>query len=918
MSISGLSDCGGSIFGESPRCACGSVARVASGLCVNCLLRGGLAAERTNHKAFAEVLAEIEVRDNDWQLGNYQILEEIGRRGMGVIYRARQRHSRRIVALKRVLSYHSDSPETLTRFQREAEAAASLDHPNILPIYEVALTEHGLPFFSMKFAPGGSLLQTKSGFQGQPRQAVRLLAKVARAVEYAHSQGILHRDLKPGNILLDGRGEPLVSDFGLAKWIEATSDLTRTMTVFGTPGYIAPEQVRCSAETLTAAADVYSLGAILFELLSGRPPFLAEHAIAVIHQAVERKAPMLRWLAPALPRDLETICARCLERDPIARYQSAGVLADDLERWLEGRSIIARPVCAPVRLWRWSKRNPRLATAVGGCAFLGLAVLGRQYQTHRLEKALWDGAAAAHSVAVVPFLDLDGIHPDATIAAGAADLLQRRLSSFGPCRVTLVKQPLRHWTGAGLEDETKEALRYGKTQFVLSGTRRRVAGNTRLSLHLIGANGSDVVGNWVREVPTGAGEIAGATADVYGSVYQLLDSRGRSAVNAEDPVMTNERARKFFVAGRDLISRRTIAELDRAISCLENALGEEPRSIDTRAFLAMASMGRDTLCTNRELANRAIEVAREAVQLAPDNPTAHRAACAVIGSYGHYREALEHAFKSIELGDRSERGFGEIGYSWKMLGRPDLALLWYKKAKLSQHQPADYDALLADCWADLTADRSAELEYESAMSFHPDQPDGWLGLCRLKLLDGDIETARQIYRTELPRYPDFAVAKEAAAMVEFFGRNFPAATEFYTELARADRLGGGRGQFYGAIDYCSALGRLKMESDDKSGGRKLLEESVISSKSQLLTAPDDHLLLYCLAAAEASLGQPAASVRDFSLAVNAGWIDYRSPRLDPRFDSVSRDPQFQKILSELATHVATLRGRLPAAAATGE
>jgi tetratricopeptide (TPR) repeat protein len=543
-------------------------------------------------------------------------------------------------------------------------------------------------------------------------------------------------------------------------------------------------------------------------------------------------------------------------------------------------------------------------------------VLGRQIRTHRLEQILWNNAAALHSVTVLPFLDLDEIRPDAALARQTAELLQTKMSSNGPSRIMALEKPLSRWTGAALEDEIKDASGQSKSRVVLSGTRRRTGATTRVSLHLIAQNGADVLGNWVLETPTAdVRQVAVATAELGTPFYRLLDASAHTVL-AEDPVMTNERARKFFVAGRDLISRRTIAELDRAVSCLENALREEPRSIDTRAFLAMAAMGRDTLCTNRELGRRAIQVGREAVQLAPDNPTAHRAACAVIGSYGHYREALEHAFQSIELGDRSERAFGQIAYSWKMLGRPDLAILWYKKAKLSQRQPADYDALMGDCWADLTADRSAELEYQSATSFHPDQPDGWLGLCRLKLLEGDTESARQIYREELPHYPDFAVAKEVAAMVEFFGRNFTDATKLYTELAQADRLGGGRGQFYGAIDYCSALGRLKMKSNDKIGGRQLLEESVISSKSQLLNAPEDHLLLYHLAAAEASLGETAASLKHLQSAVDAGWIDYRSARLDPRFDSVSRDPQFQNILSELAARVATLQRRLPAASIT--
>src|ERR671919_235525 len=340
---------------------CGSVWRVRPGLCLRCLLSQGMGDADSPPEAgetLAEVLGEIEVRDTDWRLGKYQIREEIGRGGMGVVYRARQTHSRRTVALKCVLSYHADSRETLARFRRAAEAAASLDHPNILPIYEVSESQDGLPFFSMKFASGGSLLEAAPALRSDPRRAVAIMIKVARAVQHAHEQGILHRDLKPGNILLDGRDEPMVSDFGLAKWLEPTGRLTHTPSIFGTPGYIAPEQVNGSAGHLTAAVDVYGLGAVLFDLLTGRPPFTGEHALKTIQQVTEKPAPKLRTLAPGLDRDLETICAKCLERDPLARYRSAGELAEDLDRWIHGDSIIARPVSPPVHVWRWVRRNP--------------------------------------------------------------------------------------------------------------------------------------------------------------------------------------------------------------------------------------------------------------------------------------------------------------------------------------------------------------------------------------------------------------------------------------------------------------------------------------------------------------------------------------------------------------------------------
>ena len=302
---------------------CGATTRLDQRTCINCLLREGLEAKgEASREAFETVLSEADVTDTQWRLGHYEILEEIGRGGMGVIYRARQQHSRRIVAVKRILAHEANSHETLVRFRREAEAVASLDHPNILPIHEISESEEGLPFFSMKYATGGSLRTAAPTLRVNPRECVRLMAKVARAIAYAHGKGILHRDLQPGNVLLDENGEPMVSDFGLAKWLDQNTDLTRTLETLGTPGYIAPEQAECRATDLTSAADTYSLGAILFYLLSGRPPFVGANVLTVIHQAATTPAPRLRSLAPSLDRDLETIVARCLESDPNARYQS--------------------------------------------------------------------------------------------------------------------------------------------------------------------------------------------------------------------------------------------------------------------------------------------------------------------------------------------------------------------------------------------------------------------------------------------------------------------------------------------------------------------------------------------------------------------------------------------------------------------
>jgi TolB-like protein len=279
---------------------------------------------------------------------------------------------------------------------------ASLDHPNILPIYEVSESEDGLPFFSMKLAEKGSLHENAASLRDEPSKCVQLMAKVARAVEYAHSRGVLHRDLKPGNILLNDRNEPMVSDFGLAKLLDENNDLTRSLTTFGTAGYIAPEQAGGAAADFTPAADVYSLGAVLFNVLAGRPPFLGSNPVSVIRQASETQAPKLRSLAPSVDRDLETICARCLERDPKARYQSAGDLAADLERWLDGRPIVARRVSAPARMWRWSRRNPKLVGAATAGLLLGAAAVwlfrGELFRASQFNPP-------DRSIAVLPFTD---------------------------------------------------------------------------------------------------------------------------------------------------------------------------------------------------------------------------------------------------------------------------------------------------------------------------------------------------------------------------------------------------------------------------------------------------------------------------------------------------------------------------------
>lgn len=327
-------------------------------------------------------------RDVLLDFDDYEILEELARGGMGVVYRARQRGLNRDVAVKMILSRQFAGEAELRRFQAEAEAVARLQHPNIVQIYGVG-DAGGQPYLSLEYVAGGSLAQKLAGTPQSAREAAALVETLARAVHDAHRHGIIHRDLKPANVLLTSEGIPKIADFGLAKQVEGESSETRTGAILGTPSYMAPEQAAGSAKEAGPLADVYALGAILYEALTGRPPFRAESPTETLVQVLEDEPVPARQLRPKLPRDLQTIAMKCLEKAPHRRYASAQDLADDLRRFLDGRPIRGRPVRAWERTVKWARRRPTAAGLVVVSIAAALAlVLGGAWYNSQLQTAL--------------------------------------------------------------------------------------------------------------------------------------------------------------------------------------------------------------------------------------------------------------------------------------------------------------------------------------------------------------------------------------------------------------------------------------------------------------------------------------------------------------------------------------------------
>src|SRR5216110_192454 len=454
--------CGAAIPPNSPQHSCGA-----------CLLETGLGLD--------EPVAGVDDPGRPipmlMDFGDYELLEQIGRGGQGVVFRARQKSLNRIVALKVIGLGNWATKAHLKRFRLEAEAAARLEHPGIVPIHEVGERD-GSCYFSMKFVEGGQLDEIVRRTPMSIRQAAELIAKVARTVHYAHQHRILHRDIKPGNILLDAKGEPHLTDFGLARLVGSESTVTRTLEVLGTPSYMAPEQAVGNNDALNSATDVYGVGAVLYQLLTGHPPFAGGTTYETIKLLLDTEPRQPRLWNPKIDRDLSTICLKCLEKDPQRRYSSALALAEDLERWLKHEPIQARRTGVLTRGKKWVRRNPTSALLAASLVALAAATCWIVWKSELVRRPMPAG------IAVLPFLDLSPAKDQEYFCDGISEEILDALAKIEGLRV------VARTSSFSFKGKNANASEVGKklnVENVLEGSLRREGNRIRISAQLVNA-----------------------------------------------------------------------------------------------------------------------------------------------------------------------------------------------------------------------------------------------------------------------------------------------------------------------------------------------------------------------------------------------------------------------------------------------
>jgi len=595
--------------------------------------------------------------------GDYELLEQIGRGGQGVVFRARQKSLNRTVALKVISLGQWASEAHVKRFRREAEAAARLEHPCIVPIYEVGERD-GSCYFSMKFVEGGQLDEVIRREPMPPRRAAELIAKVARTVHYAHEHGILHRDIKPGNILLDAKGEPHLTDFGLARLVESESTVTRTLEVLGTPSYMAPEQAEGENEAVSSATDVYGIGAVLYQLLTGQPPFAGGTTYETIKLLLDTEPRPPRLLNPKIDRDLSTICLKCLEKDPQRRYSSALALAEDSERWLKHEPIQARHTGIFARGQKWVLRNPTSALLVASLFALAAAAGWIVWKSELIARPLTTG------IAVLPFENLSDEKDHAAFADGVQDDILTKLAKIADLKV-ISRTSVMEYRGKRNLRQIGNDLR---VSHVLEGSVRRAGTHLRLNAQLIDTRTDAHI--WVEQYDRDLDDLFAIQSEIAQKVAERLNAKVTAAerLAIEEKPTTDLMAFELYSRADDIlgITPPPMAGLLQAIDLLNQAVARDPSFF--LAYCRLASLhdnlylfAGDHTPARLALAEAAV---REAFRIRPNTGEAH-----LTRAMHLYRGYLDYdgALAELEIASRSlpndPRIFKVMGWIQRRQGR---------------------------------------------------------------------------------------------------------------------------------------------------------------------------------------------------------------------------------------------------------
>ncbi len=875
--------------------------------------------------------------------GDYELLEVIGRGGQGVVYRARQKSLNRTVALKVIGLGHWASEGHLKRFRREAEAAASLDHSGVVPIYEVGERD-GSCYFSMKLIEGGQLDEVGKREQIPIRRAVELIAKLARTVHYAHEHGILHRDIKPGNILLDAKGEPHLTDFGLARLIETESTVTRTKELLGTPSYMAPEQAVGNNEAASSVTDVYGLGAVLYQLLTGHPPFAGGTTYETIKLLLDTEPRQPRLWNSKIDRDLSTICLKCLEKDAKRRYSSALALAEDLERWLRHEPINARRTGIFARGRKWIRRNPTsallAASLVALAAAAGWIISKSDFTRHPLTSG----------IAVLPFENLSDEKEHAFFADGVQDDILIKLSKIADLKV-ISRSSVMQYRGKQDVRQIGNALR---VSHVLEGTVRRYRGKVHVNAQLVDAR-SDT-GIWAEEYDRNLDDVFAIETEVVQSIANRL----RAKLSARERAALEERPTKdlvaydLYVRATPLIEQAGTSDLDasleskhntllQCIDLLNQAIGRDPAFLPAYCWLARAHDtlyfdGVDHSSGRLELANAAIQ---SALHLRPDSGDAHLAlALHLYWGYFDYDRARAELYVAQRTLPNNSRVFELSGLIDRRQGHWSEAVRNFQRATELDPRHAVTLSLLAGTYFMLRDYSQGSNAMDRILALQPnDIPTqlrrAWVEVRRradLRPLHAAIEKVL----ADDPTQAETDAVKSSRFHLAIYGRDFDAAGRIAETLPTKNSF---NDDFeHGRSFYVGLIARMK---GDAASAKAAFTAARAQEDAEARARPNFGTILSGLGLVDAGLGRKEEALHEgrraieittnakdaltgneaiTNLALIYTWTGerdlaiqqleiaakipagphYGDLRLDPIWDTLRGDPRFEKIVDSLA------------------